>query len=81
MNAAPPIWRDFAACLTAEPEAFFPDPARIDLVNAAKRICAICPVTAHCLNWAFLIGADSGIFGGKTAEERRVLLRQNGRAA
>jgi hypothetical protein len=42
---APPIWMDLAACADAYPEVFFPDPARIDLVNAAKRICAACPVT------------------------------------
>jgi WhiB family redox-sensing transcriptional regulator len=59
-------WRDFAACLTADPETFFPDPARIDLVQAAKAVCAACPVTSHCLNFAFLVGADAGIFGGTT---------------
>ncbi len=73
-------WRDYAACLTIGPEPFFPEPGQSDLTRAAKRICASCPVTRECLNFAFLIGADSGIFGGTTAEERRVLLRRNRRA-
>jgi len=51
------------------------------MVRAAKRICAACPVIDDCLSFAFRIGADSGIFGGMTAEERRTLLRGRRRAA
>ncbi len=74
-------WRDFAACLSIGPEPFFPDKGQADLARAAKRVCATCPVTAECLNFAFAIGADFGIFGGTTAEERRTLLRRERRAA
>ncbi len=68
--------RDFAACLTVSPDVFFPDPARYDLVQAAKQVCAACPVTAHCLNLAFLVGADAGIWAGTTPEERMTMLRR-----
>ena len=71
-----PTWRDFAACLTIGPEPFFPDPGDRDLVRQAKAVCATCPVIIECLNFAFLIGADYGIFGGTTAQERRVMLRR-----
>jgi WhiB family transcriptional regulator, redox-sensing transcriptional regulator len=80
-QAAGSTWRDFAACLTVGPEIFFPEKGESDLTRAAKRICASCPVTSECLNCAFLIGADFGIFGGTTPNERRTLLRGNRRAA
>jgi len=77
----PPLWMDFALCAEVDPELFFPEKGHHEISRAAKRVCAACPVTAECLNFAFLIGADSGIFGGTTAEERRVMLRQRRRAA
>jgi WhiB family transcriptional regulator, redox-sensing transcriptional regulator len=75
------LWMDLALCAEVDPELFFPEKGHNDIARAAKRVCAACPVTAECLNFAFLIGADSGIFGGTTAEERRALLRQRRRAA
>ena len=75
-RTGPPLWMDLALCAEVDPELFFPEPGRNDVVRAAKRVCAACPVTADCLNFAFLIGADAGIFGGTTAEERRMLLRR-----
>jgi WhiB family redox-sensing transcriptional regulator len=77
----PPDWRDEALCTQTDAEIFFPEKGHGDTARAAKRVCAACPVTAECLNFAFLIGADYGIFGGTTAEERRVLLRDSRRAA
>ena len=42
-------WRDKAACLTADPELFFPvgntGPA-VDQIEKAKSVCARCSVTA-----------------------------------
>ena len=73
--------RNFAAGLPTGPEPFFPEKGESDLARAAERVCATCPVTAECLNFAFLVGADFGIFGGTTAEERRTLLRDQRAAA
>ena len=45
-------WRDKAACLTADPELFFPvgntGPA-VDQIEKAKAVCARCTVTEICL--------------------------------
>jgi WhiB family redox-sensing transcriptional regulator len=79
--AAGATWRNFAACLTIGPEPFFPDGGDRASARAAKRVCATCPVTSECLNFAFLTGADFGIFGRLTAQERRVMLRRERRAA
>ena len=48
-------WRDKAACLTADPELFFPvgntGPA-VDQIDKAKAVCARCSVTEQCLQYA-----------------------------
>ncbi|GAB2763180.1 transcriptional regulator WhiB1 [Salinifilum aidingensis] len=69
-----PDWRDRAACRhVAEPEAFFPlsPSAR----SYAQSICADCPVTTECLAEALATGADYGVWGGYTPEQRRALRR------
>ena len=45
-------WRDKSACLTVDPELFFPvgntGPA-LDQIEKAKQVCAQCPVVENCL--------------------------------
>lgn len=41
--------------------------------QAAKRICASCPVQDDCLQVALTFNEDYGIWGGLTAAERRAL--------
>ena len=45
-------WRDKSACLTVDPELFFPvgntGPA-LDQIEKAKQVCAGCPVRTECL--------------------------------
>lgn len=65
-----------AACRDSDPELFFPvgsgDSARRQ-AEAAKAVCYRCPVVADCLRWATATGQDSGIWGARTATERRAL--------
>jgi WhiB family transcriptional regulator, redox-sensing transcriptional regulator len=72
----PDDWRDGAACRDLEPDLFFPigttGPALVQ-IDTAKRICERCPVREPCLHWALKSGEDSGVWGGTTGEERRVL--------
>ena len=60
-------WRDKAACLTADPELFFPvgntGPA-VDQIEKAKAVCARCSVTEMCLQYALETNQDSGVWGG-----------------
>ncbi|CAL9588676.1 Transcriptional regulator WhiB1 [Streptomyces sp. enrichment culture] len=71
-------WLRHAACADEDPELFFPvstagaSPRDTD---AAKRICARCPVTAECLEFALGSGRTSGVWGGTCEEERVALLR------
>ena len=76
-------WRDKAACLTADPELFFPvgntGPA-VDQIEKAKAVCARCTVTEMCLQYALETGQDSGVWGGLSEDERRALKRRAARA-
>ncbi|MFD7550560.1 WhiB family transcriptional regulator [Streptomyces sp. NPDC059816] len=67
-------WQDQAACRTGtEPELFFPEPDEIDRIQAAKTLCAQCPVRRTCLDAALENGDRDGIRGGLTEEERDAL--------
>ncbi|MDO4887772.1 MAG: WhiB family transcriptional regulator [Actinomycetaceae bacterium] len=76
-------WRHRAACLSEDPELFFPignsGPA-IAQVEQAKRVCARCTVSETCLKWALDTGQDAGVWGGMSEEERRSLKRRTARA-
>jgi WhiB family redox-sensing transcriptional regulator len=76
-------WRDKAACLTVDPELFFPvgntGPA-VDQIEKAKAVCATCTVTEICLQYALESGQDSGVGGGLSEVERRALKRRAARA-
>ena len=76
-------WRHRAACLTEDPELFFPignsGPA-IAQVEQAKRVCNRCAVQDICLKWALDTGQDAGVWCGLSEEERRSLKRRTARA-
>ncbi len=67
-------WCENAACRgAAEPDVFFP--VNPSAQRDAQAICATCPVAAECLAEALHIGADHGVWGGYTPEQRRGLRR------
>jgi WhiB family redox-sensing transcriptional regulator len=76
-------WRDKAACLTVDPELFFPvgntGPA-LDQIEKAKQVCGQCPVMDNCLQYALESNQDSGVWGGLSEDERRALKRRAARA-
>src|SRR6478752_4143578 len=82
-RSSPMDWRDKAACLTVDPELFFPvgntGPA-VDQIEKAKSVCARCNVTEICLQYALETGQDSGVWGGLSEDERRALKRRAARA-
>lgn len=77
-------WRDQAACLTVDPELFFPvgntGPA-LTQIEEAKAVCATCQVVDVCLKWALDNNQDAGVWGGTSEDERRSLKRRNARNA
>jgi WhiB family transcriptional regulator, redox-sensing transcriptional regulator len=76
-------WRNLATCLGEDPELFFPI-ATIGLAfvqfEEAKAICGRCEVVDTCLRWAMETGADTGVWGGLSDDERRSLKRRKARA-
>lgn len=70
-------WRDHAACQgmsrTAIDALFFGD--EHDSVKA-KDICATCPVTEECLDYAMREHIEYGVWGGMTSANRRALARR-----
>jgi WhiB family transcriptional regulator, redox-sensing transcriptional regulator len=68
-------WRFRAACRMEDPDLFFPigssGPALVQLAEA-KSVCRRCPVLLQCRTWALTTGQDTGVWGGMSADERRV---------
>ncbi|MEU9133695.1 WhiB family transcriptional regulator [Kitasatospora sp. NPDC048540] len=73
-------WQLEAACRGTDSSLFFhpsgerggPHDRR---ENAAKRVCARCPVRARCLEYALDAREPYGVWGGLTEDERYELLR------
>jgi WhiB family redox-sensing transcriptional regulator len=72
-------WRNSAACLSHEPELFFPigttGPA-LDHLATAQSVCRSCDVQQDCLEWALTNGVDYGVWGGLSEDQRRSLKRR-----
>jgi WhiB family transcriptional regulator, redox-sensing transcriptional regulator len=70
-------WRELAACLSENPELFFPmsGTARgLRQARRAKAVCGSCPVRQRCLDYALDTRQAYGIWGG-LGEDERVSLR------
>jgi WhiB family redox-sensing transcriptional regulator len=79
LGAADYSWRDHALCRDTDPELFFPvGTTGIALVqiDKARQVCRECTVRGECLEYALDTNQDSGIWGGLSEEERRVIRRQ-----
>jgi WhiB family transcriptional regulator, redox-sensing transcriptional regulator len=76
-------WWSLGACLSADPDLFFPisesGPAR-QQAAAAKAVCARCQVREQCLSYALTMGPIHGVWGGTSEEERRAMMRKRERA-
>lgn len=61
-------------CVSVPPSTFFPsDGAGVD---AARKICADCPVRQSCLEHALAHRIDHGVWGGCSERERRRILKR-----
>jgi WhiB family redox-sensing transcriptional regulator len=76
-------WRDQALCRDTDPDLFFPvgtTGMALVQVEHAKRVCGQCAVSDACLDFALATNQDSGIWGGLSEEERRVIRRKRAAA-
>ena len=67
-------WHQDALCPQVSPDFFHPEVG--ESVRPAKQICALCPVSEQCLQWALDHGERDGIYGGKTPNERKRLRKE-----
>jgi WhiB family redox-sensing transcriptional regulator len=75
-------WRGAGACLSADPDLFFPvavGAAAGRDVPRALLICDGCSVKRQCLDFAIKHREESGIWGGTTPDQRLRVLRQRNR--
>ncbi len=70
----PEVLRD-AACGPDDLELFYPEPGDLEAEQAAKQVCAACPVQQPCLEMALATGDQHAILGGTTPTERGRLRR------
>lgn len=73
---ARPDWFDHAKCRGVDPAMFFPGHGENG--SRAKKLCAVCPVTAECLEYAHQAPEtwQHGVYGGYSSEERQRLGRR-----
>lgn len=77
-----PDWRDHGACLSEDPELFFPKGYEGQwqlVIEGAKAVCRRCPVIEQCREWALQTREPDGVWGGLDEKERRNILRQRAR--
>lgn len=67
-------WMAAGKCRELPPAMFFPSDGLG--VQAAQRICAECPVSSECLEYALAHRIDHGVWGGCSERERRRILRR-----
>ncbi len=67
-------WMALGSCRAYPPNMFFPsDGVGVD---RARKICATCPVTAPCLEYALENHIDHGVWGGCSERERRRIAKR-----
>jgi WhiB family redox-sensing transcriptional regulator len=74
-------WRSKAACQGLAPDIFYPATDDDADAEAAKVVCAACPVRESCLEHALAVREKDGVWGGATERERRRIIRQRRRTA
>ena len=79
-------WQFDGACRDADQDLFFhPEgergSARRRRAEAAKAICATCPVIKECREQSLAVREPYGVWGGLSEDERAAVLAQRGRAS
>lgn len=69
-------WRVQAACIGFQSLFFASGELDSEATRRAKDICAVCPVSTDCLEFALETNQRAGIWGGTTEDERRSLRRK-----
>ena len=71
-------WRKEARCRDTDPGLFFPvgtTGLAVEQIENAKAVCNECACRDACLEFALSTNQDTGVWGGTSEEERRVIRR------
>lgn len=79
IGSLPGRWVRLAACNGLDSELFFP--TKGEAAEAAKAVCALCPVRLPCLNHALINNEKFGVWGGFSYKERRLIRRARSNVA
>ena len=71
-------WVAFRRCADVDPNVFFPNDGAGVIV--AQKLCAECPVTDPCREYALANNITHGVWGGTSERQRRRMLRDRRRA-
>lgn len=71
-------WLPFALCRGLPLVWWFPKGG--DAGRRGKRVCAVCPVTEQCREWATVERIGSGTWGGSSPSERRAAWKARARS-
>ena len=66
-------WVRKAACREKDTSMFFPGRGDSQSMNAARKVCADCPVIDDCLAYAIRTDQEFGVWGGKSIREREAM--------
>lgn len=70
-----PKWFKKKNCFDEPVDTFYPAPGDVERLRRAKAICKECEVRSECLTFALDTNERFGIWGGKSARERSLILR------
>lgn len=71
-------WRSRGACITADPDLFFPISAAgagLTQEQRAKQVCTPCQVRQQCLDYALKNSPVQGVWGGSSEHDRQLMLQ------
>jgi len=77
MIVTPEPWMADAECRGSRVDAWFPE--RGVRIQPLKDICAVCPVSGECLNYALEHRIVHGIWGGMSERQRRRIRSEQNR--
>ena len=73
-------WKSRANCTGVDPDLFFPGRNDTEAIANAKAVCAGCPVSEECLEYAIDRNHHMGVWGGSSENERKAIRRRRRRA-
>lgn len=73
------LWDEGAACAGKPTDMFYGSegPMSMKQVNAARAICATCPISAECLMFSLVNREPYGVWGGVPAPARRTAIKRH----